>query len=346
MFGNSHLPILEKPDWMLIAQKKCNPCYAFAGGGCQKGIKCKYAHIHSPMCEALDDAYEVDAVENFYREKYNIDLHRNDFHQLPKTGKGNQKWWAAAFKCPKTSTIYYASGGRNGHCSTQNIWWYPSNDDARHAVEGVVLSDLKNRNIYSPSTMEESDDSDSDQSTQVIGKYATNTFHMLAMSSPEKPKKNVSKEVPILQKQDWILEEIGTKSCRLFNKNGTCALGKKCKLAHVYKFKGTLPELPPDPKALFLTYEKFGFSFGSGNRFYKSEQGRNGKTWHTACIRCPIDSTIYYAAGGADAHRSKQKLCTYANLFWYPSEESAKAACDGIVLYALRDRDDMITLKK
>ena len=57
-------------------------------------------------------------------------------------------------------------------------------------------------------------------------------------------------------------------------------------------------------------------------------------------------SMIYYAAGGVDARRSKQKLCNDAHLYWYPSEESAKAACDSIVLYALRDRDAVKKVKK
>merc|ERR1719253_1831110 len=253
MFGNSHLPILEDPNWMVVAPKS-GVCHAFnRGGSCRKGIKCKYAHLYIPPSESksLDTTYEAGAVEKFYKKKYGIELHRNDLQHLGKTGKGNQKWWAAAFRCPKTATIYYARGGQNAECSTQDMWWYPSVEDARRAAEGVALSDFKNRNIYTPSMKQESEssDSDSDQSVQMHGKYSMNTFHMLAMSSARKPKKSVSKEVPILERKDWILDGITKASCPSYNRNGTCSAGQKCRYAHIYKFKGKLPELPPDPKA-------------------------------------------------------------------------------------------------
>jgi hypothetical protein len=60
----------------------------------------------------------------------------------------NNSWYTAAFQCPKEKTIYYACGGPSGHLNAQNIFLYPSVDDAKLAVAGVVLDAFAVRGLH------------------------------------------------------------------------------------------------------------------------------------------------------------------------------------------------------
>lgn len=243
--------------------------------------------------------------------------------------------------------------------------------DAHRAVKGVVLSDMENRKLVDQSDLrkgaclgeikprsasleqgthtekmkEESSSEDDSSSVESdpqmsilggIGKFGSTFFNSLVLTADEPTKKRNSSKVPILENPDWMPIKIHRRICKLFNSSG-CNAGKMCIDAHVYYFKGNLPEFVPDP-ALVQRYEDFfDIRLKASDRYVHSAFNKKGKEWFTAALLCPVKNVIYYAAGGANSFPSKQKLCTGENLFWYPTENDAHAACDGILVYAFRE---------
>jgi len=59
----------------------------------------------------------------------------------------SQIWYTAAWKCPREGTIYYAAGGISGRVNSQNMFLYPSVEQAKLAACGVVLDGFLDRGM-------------------------------------------------------------------------------------------------------------------------------------------------------------------------------------------------------
>lgn len=57
-----------------------------------------------------------------------------------------------------------------------------------------------------------------------------------------------------------------------------------------------------------------------------------GRMWFTAAFRCPVEGTIYYAAGGLNSNVNGQNICLY------PTRNDAEAASAGVVLTSFMNR--------
>lgn len=145
-------------------------------------------------------------------------------------------------------------------------------------------------------------------------------------------------ELPKLNNPDWMVGERDTskpgwkvKRCLFFNSHQGCKYKKMCNNAHVAT-TSTWVE-PKTNRDVTDAYAKMfaGASLYESSRFNRHEHS-GGRTWHTSAIRCPLENVIYYAAGGSHATKSAQ------GVFWYPTEEDAKKAADGVLLGCLQQR--------
>eukprot|EP00978_Attheya_sp_CCMP212_P033850 scaffold138780_cov50-Attheya_sp.AAC.1 len=150
------LPVLKHKDWMVPASKK--HCKDFASPrGCRVASNhCKYIHVYLTR-RKKDDGFPSsddsmphdDALAFAYRTNFPNTplLSARDFCHLCITCEGKQ-WHTSALTCPREQVIYYAAGGKNTVRSSQNIYWYPTQEDAKLAVAAVVLRAFSIRGMY------------------------------------------------------------------------------------------------------------------------------------------------------------------------------------------------------
>jgi hypothetical protein len=127
---------------------------------CPYGSKCKYAHVYYPSevnstefpdREALVFAYkenfQIVFQDPFFLGRSNESSMSSPFRVLMAVDDSGFLWYTAAMKCPYEGTIYYAAGGGTGQLNSQNIVLYPSVEDAKLAVAGIVLDSFKKRGL-------------------------------------------------------------------------------------------------------------------------------------------------------------------------------------------------------
>ena len=125
--------------------------------GCPFGPQCPHAHVHFPKSVVTDryptkgclplaylEHFQFKIQDPFFqtkaeqRQKRHVSSHL--FHVKTLIDNRNQIWYTAAWICPRDKTIYYAAGGSTGRANPQGFVLYPSVEEAKLAVSGVVLT--------------------------------------------------------------------------------------------------------------------------------------------------------------------------------------------------------------
>lgn len=137
------LPDMEKKDWML-KPPKYHQCKFFQRlNFCKNGPDCRYAHVYRPPHPLPNEVPTETLLHMLYSER-NISLTTRDLVIVSAPGKDGKLWFTAALRCPIDQTIYYATGGVNGHLSNQGVYFYPSPREAIAAVAGIAVLAMKN----------------------------------------------------------------------------------------------------------------------------------------------------------------------------------------------------------
>jgi len=180
------LPQIHPWNWMEVHyEARCNAFHG--AGGCQRGHGCRNAHVFYPTPKAVGfqkgargDGLrfpDLGAMPRAYYANFGMVLDDPFFHgqgytDMPRgSGGGNgshlivqgrgissfrtksavdarsQIWYTAAWKCPREGTIYYAAGGNSGRVNSQNMFLYPSVEQAKLAACGVVLDGFLDRGM-------------------------------------------------------------------------------------------------------------------------------------------------------------------------------------------------------
>jgi len=137
------LPDMEKKDWML-KPPKYHQCKFFQRlNFCKNGPECRYAHVYRPPYPLPKEVPTETLLHMLYAER-NISLTTRDLVVVSAPGADGKVWCTAALRCPIDQTIYYATGGVNGHLSNQGVYFYPSPREAIAAVAGIAVLAMKN----------------------------------------------------------------------------------------------------------------------------------------------------------------------------------------------------------
>ena len=151
------LPLIKVPNFAETDfEFRCSSFNSFSG--CPNGILCPYAHIYFPKSvnklsvpdkRSLSIAYKINFQISIDDSIWDTNYHNATPFRIASTvDDHNNSWYTAAFHCPKEKTIYYACGGPSGHLNAQNIFLYPSVEDAKLAVVGVVLDAFAARGLH------------------------------------------------------------------------------------------------------------------------------------------------------------------------------------------------------
>ena len=151
------LPDITPWNWMESRFEK--RCAQFnTPEGCSFGSNCQYAHVHFPT-ELKKDFPAKSQLSVVYKANFNMTLEDSFFHGaalrsatspfrvMTAVDNRGSLWYTAALKCPREGIIYYAAGGRTGMLNKQNMVLYPSVEDAKLAVAGVVIDSFKKRGM-------------------------------------------------------------------------------------------------------------------------------------------------------------------------------------------------------
>jgi hypothetical protein len=152
----SALPDINPWNWAELVYKA--RCALFSQPqGCPHGVNCQLAHVHIPKTVTTDRFPPRDCLPIAYQEHLQVQLKdpffmsskqarhvrgqaRHLFHVKTLIDNRNQIWYTSAWTCPYDKTIYYAAGGLNGRANSQGFVLYPSVEEAKLAVAGVVLN--------------------------------------------------------------------------------------------------------------------------------------------------------------------------------------------------------------
>jgi hypothetical protein len=251
------------------------------------------------------------------------------------------------------NTIYYAqplsstqplqSSGTGVVKSEQGVFWYHHSLKAREALAIIVIEVLQIRGIglSFQSNAEKVALQRAIKQVQHGTKKSTGTLSNI---------KTNSQTAPILpQMHPWNWMELDFESrCNQFNDPQGCRYGRSCRLAHVHYPQILTSERFPDRGALPQAY-LHNFNHILADSFFQRNQKKNqfvnedifrvknaidnrGEIWFTASWRCPLEGTIFYAAGGPSGKVNEQ------NMFLYPSMDDAKLAVSGVVLNSFLSR--------
>eukprot|EP00551_Chaetoceros_affinis_P013443 CAMPEP_0203686626 /NCGR_PEP_ID=MMETSP0090-20130426/49159_1 /ASSEMBLY_ACC=CAM_ASM_001088 /TAXON_ID=426623 /ORGANISM="Chaetoceros affinis, Strain CCMP159" /LENGTH=689 /DNA_ID=CAMNT_0050555857 /DNA_START=79 /DNA_END=2148 /DNA_ORIENTATION=+ len=129
--------------------------------GCPLGNLCKHAHVHYPKNVITERFPPKGALPLAYKQHLMVQIHdpffqtnqrrshvsSSVFHVKTLIDNRNQIWYTAAWICPHEKTIFYAAGGPTGRSNSQNFVLYPSVEEAKLAVTGVVLNSFYSRGM-------------------------------------------------------------------------------------------------------------------------------------------------------------------------------------------------------
>ncbi len=295
--------------------------------------------------------YSREDLEKAYEKYRNIILSKECFSDKIKPDELNVSYYTCCFKCPVDNIVYFAQpfpgdSFVNGNRSSQGIWWYLKMKDAREMLATIVIRDLQSRNIVPDTFLP---DLTNDEDVNLLKKKASMKAAVVMTSSVVAPT-NMLAQTP-LPKQTilpstlpnifpWNWAEYKyVKRCERFNLPQGCALGRKCPDAHVHIPKAVTTDSFPSKTALQSAYLQH-YNVHIQDPFFQSkEKNHNGnlfyvktvidsrnEIWYTAAFTCPIQNTIFYAAGGTSGRNNSQGFVLY------PSIEEAKLAVSGVVL--------------
>ena len=312
---------------------------------CPLGANCNLLHIYSAKDPAIPVMKQGESVKPIYSkidldyvyEKYRkVTLTKSNYSEKIKADQFGVPFYSCAMKCPLDNTVYYSSPFPGDSYvkaikSKQNIWWYSSMKDAKNALATIIINDLKQRFIV-PKTFVPRDWGD--KSMQKAS--AKQNVNLTSAASV----------VPILPdiKPLYFMESNYGNRCTQFYSQEGCPFGSKCAYAHVH-FPKSINNLSFPSKLALLAAYKTNFQvelmdkmFGHNvhqreSPFYVISAFDNlGAQWFTSAFQCPVEKTIFYAAGGHSGRLNNQ------NMFLYPSVEEAKLAVSGVVLNSFQER--------
>ena len=363
-FYTPDAPILKAKDKFVYHQdrnheKRC-PDYS-RSNTCPRGNKCTLFHVFDPQLESsfpksVKKLYSKDDIEAFYKEFRHSNITRKNFNEKIKPDQKNTPKYSASFICPLDNVVYYAqpfsstkplhsseSSGLGVIKSEQGVFWYHHSLKAREALALIVIEALQIRRIglkYQSNAEKIS-----------LQRAMKQVHHGTKESTVNLPKKKTISQNPLILPQihPWNWMEIDFESrCDQFHDPQGCRYGRSCQLAHVHYPQMLTNERFPDRGALPQAYlQNFNHilvdSFFQRNKkdkqFVKGDIicvnnaiDNHGEMWFTASWRCPLEGTIFYAAGGPSGKVNEQ------NMFLYPSIDDAKLAVSGVVLNSFLSR--------
>ena len=313
---------------------------------CPLGASCNLLHIYSAKDQSISVMKQGESVKPIYSkidlesvyEKYRkVTLTKSNYSEKIKADQFSVPFYSCALKCPLDNTVYYSSPFPGDSYvkaikSKQKIWWYSTMKDAKDALATIVINDLKQRFIV-PKTFVPRDWGDKSIQTAPSKQNVNSTSAAASV-------------VPILPdiKPLYFMESNYGKRCTQFYSQEGCPFGSKCAYAHVH-FPKSINNLSfPSKLALLAAYKKnfqvelmdrmFGHNVHqSESPFYVISAFDNlGAQWFTSAFQCPVEKTIFYAAGGHSGRLNNQ------NMFLYPTVEEAKLAVSGVVLNSFQER--------
>lgn len=150
----SNLPDLKPWNWAEVNYE--HRCDQFnQPEGCPRGLGCRCAHVHFPKTITTDRFPTKEALPLAYHQHFQVNIQdklQNNrssglFYVKTLIDSRNQIWYTATFTCPCEKTIFYAAGGMNGRPNTQGFVFYPSVEEAKLAVTGIVLNSFLARGM-------------------------------------------------------------------------------------------------------------------------------------------------------------------------------------------------------
>jgi len=354
------LPIIPNANWMLDSLGAKHNCRYFSSveGCCPKGLHCIFAHHYVPKSKVPSAVPESSsALWDFYNANFGISLKSSSFYEKCAEDKKGDVWYTGALLCPIEKTIYYAEGGKGWKLSEQNIFWYTSMKEARAAVSTVVLmaysargykcnfesilcSDkkLSNHSLESSGSIDRGNnlcDIEPVENEDHVKKHCMREEEISNISQAEV---DTESSLPLMKKVDWMLKHPKARQCFAFERDYNCLLGKNCGYGHVYRLK----TLPPSDKLikhhqlLNLYKDVFGVYLKETDILRRREFDANGRPWVTGCLVCPIEQTVYAAAGGKNGYRNSQ------GIYFYPSVEEMLDALAGVVFHVFSERKEVL----
>lgn len=342
------LPTVSNVEWMLDYVKKKDICRFFnTFKGCDKKSRCYFAHIYYPHGDKQLETctQSMEKLSRAYDEFFNVKLNMDFFYERSLPGEGERPWFLGGFVCPVENTIYYAHGGVNGCENKQRIFLYPSPEDARAAVAGVVLKAFRNRGmaVKFESSEERCHNGTSDDfaKSSLIRPVLETKELKVGDSTITTGSSNAvhSMCLPLLTKIEWMLKYPKARPCNIFPRNNACSHGKLCNFAHVYNGKNIQqPAAAVSKGALSLVYEqKFHLKLRGDSQFItKEEKSSDGMAWFTAAFVCPVQDIVYLAAG------CEHGFCSSQGLFWYSTVNAAVGAASAVAVQALNEYNDFL----
>ena len=340
-------PSLKKKDkWVqhhassnqLNQSPKNNPsCPDFKDNhNCPLGSSCKRWHIYKSNVTAI--SYTKEDLEHVYLTYRTVPLQTTDFSEKIKPDGWNRPRYACSLTCPLDRTIYYSNGvGPNSFKSKQNIWWYFHMKYARDAIATIVITHLKQRGIVPITFKTKTNAADPREET----KRAVATQMAVNSSSSQINKAPLPSTLPLINPWNWMELQFKHGRCPHFNTPNGCQNGPSCPFAHVY-YPNFIPPTESCTSSLSTSVLKlyrchFQYDLTSLEKFSsnnlpslrtRSALDDKKQVWYTAAWQCPIQKTIYYAAGGDGRIQQIQ------NMYLYPTQNKAKLALWCIILQA------------
>jgi hypothetical protein len=126
------LPAFNHQHWMTEGKRSKPPCrYFHPPNWCDKGARCPFLHVVDRLGAKLDD-------ERYDLHDFSCSVNPSYLRCKHSKGPSGQDWFTAGYYDPDERIYYYAERGRNAERSEHGICWYPTKEDAQHAVSRVV----------------------------------------------------------------------------------------------------------------------------------------------------------------------------------------------------------------
>ncbi|GKY93324.1 hypothetical protein MPSEU_000300000 [Mayamaea pseudoterrestris] len=134
-------PTLDASFWVLPESRQPFCCSFQNTKGC-RSWGCKFIHIHYPWSNELmeefwsecDKQLPANVKETYHENVSCLSIIANE-----------RKWYTARYSTEsrmaheKNRNVIFAAGGPTAHVSHQGVSWYPTEDDARSALEKAVI---------------------------------------------------------------------------------------------------------------------------------------------------------------------------------------------------------------
>lgn len=127
-------------NWFVVKGQRGKPCKFFRNAmecQCMHGARCLHPHIQPRLGNQFNR--ENMRIPSLILSEPNI-----AFCRQPDAASGKD-WFTAVYRDPVSNIYFRAEGGLTGRKNAQGIWWYPTDVEAKKAVEFVYAA----RNVCS-----------------------------------------------------------------------------------------------------------------------------------------------------------------------------------------------------